>query len=147
MKSISFPSTLNTIPYLGGIDEDDGLNVETIIMNKGIKEIGTSAFSRMNNLKSITIPDSITRIGQYAFENCTALSNLTLPDSITEIAVEAFSNCVSLGKVTLPKNLTLLGDGVFEKCNAEIIFPASLKCIPIMGDNAVTKVTLSLIHI
>ena len=142
LKSISFPSTLNTIPYLGGIDEDDGLNVETIIMNKGIKEIGTSAFSRMNNLKSITIPDSITRIGQYAFENCTALSNLTLPDSITEIAVEAFSNCVSLGKVTLPKNLTLLGDGVFEKCNAEIIFPASLKCIPIMGDNAVTKVTI-----
>lgn len=142
LKSISFPSTLNTIPYLGGIDEDDGLNVETIIMNKGIKEIGTSAFSRMNNLKSITIPDSITRIGQYAFENCTALSNLTLPDSITEIAVEAFSNCVSLGKVTLPKNLTLLGDGVFEKCNAEIIFPASLKYIPIMGDNAVTKVTI-----
>ena len=42
----------------------------------------------------------------------------------------------------MPKNLTLLGNGVFENCNAEIIFPASLKCIPIMGDNAVTKVTI-----
>ena len=69
-------------------------------------------------------------------------SPIFVTDSITEIAGEAFSNCVSLGKVTLPKNLTLLGNGVFENCNAEIIFPASLKCIPIMGDNAVTKVTI-----
>lgn len=142
LKSISFPSTLNTIPHLGGIGEDDGLNIENVIISKGIKKIGNNAFANLKNLKSITIPDSVVSIGQYAFENCTALSNLTLPDSITEIAVEAFSNCVSLGKVTLPKNLTLLGDGVFEKCNAEIIFPASLKYIPIMGDNAVTKVTI-----
>lgn len=142
LKSISFPSTLNTIPHLGGIGEDDGLNIENVIISKGIKKIGNNAFANLKNLKSITIPDSVVSIGQYAFRDCTSLFNLSLPDSITEIAGEAFSNCVSLGKVTLPKNLTLLGNGVFENCNAEIIFPASLKCIPIMGDNAVTKVTI-----
>ena len=42
----------------------------------------------------------------------------------------------------MPNKLTSLGNGAFEYCNAEIIFPASLKYIPIMGDNAVTKVTI-----
>lgn len=142
LKSISFPSTLNTIPHLGGIGEDDGLNIENVIISKGIKKIGNNAFANLKNLKSITIPDSVVSIGQYAFRDCTSLFNLSLPDSITEITVGAFSNCVSLGKVTLPKKLISLGNGAFEYCNAEIIFPASLKYIPIMGDNAVTKVTI-----
>lgn len=139
LKNITFPSTLKEIPYLGGIGEDDGLNVETIIMNKGIKEIGTSAFSRMNNLKSITIPDSITRIGQYAFENCTLLSNLSLPDTITKIEYGAFHNCTSLDKIVLPNNLISLGDDVFENCNIEITFPLSLERIPELGRNAIRK--------
>lgn len=118
------------------------MQLDEIVLNDGIKTLGNYAFWNFRNLKNIIIPESVTNIGESAFHGCTALSNLTLPDSITEIAGEAFSNCVSLGKVTLPKNLTLLGNGVFENCNAEIIFPASLKCIPIMGDNAVTKVTI-----
>ena len=142
LKSISFPSTLNTIPYLGGIGEDDGLNIENVVINKGIKEIGASAFSRMNNLKTITIPDSVVSIGQYAFRDCTSLFNLSLPDSITEIGGEAFSNCTSLDKIVLPNKLTSLGYSVFEGCNTEIVFPASLKYIPHLGENAVNKVTI-----
>jgi len=118
------------------------MDLENVIISKGIKKIGNNAFANLKNLKSITIPDSVVSIGQYAFRDCTSLFNLSLPDSITEITVGAFSNCVSLGKVTLPKKLISLGNGAFEYCNAEIIFPASLKYIPIMGDNAVTKVTI-----
>lgn len=142
IKKISLPSTLNTIPRLIDMESTGDMQLDEIVLNDGIKKLGNYAFWNFRNLKNIIIPESVTNIGESAFHGCTALSNLTLPDSITEIAGEAFSNCVSLGKVTLPKNLTLLGNGVFENCNAEIIFPASLKCIPIMGDNAVTKVTI-----
>ena len=142
IKKISLPSTLNTIPRLIDMESTGDMQLDEIVLNDGIKTLGNYAFWNFRNLKNIIIPESVTNIGESAFHGCTALSNLTLPDSITEIAGEAFSNCVSLGKVTLPKNLTLLGNGVFENCNAEIIFPASLKCIPIMGDNAVTKVNI-----
>ena len=142
IKKISLPSTLNTIPRLIDMESTGDMQLDEIVLNDGIKTLGNYAFWNFRNLKNIIIPESVTNIGESAFHGCTALSNLTLPDSITEIAGGAFSNCVSLGKVTLPKNLTLLGNGVFENCNAEIIFPASLKCIPIMGDNAVTKVNI-----
>lgn len=122
----------------------DGINssIKYITIDDGVTYLGDSLFYDFNILENIKLPESLEQIGEYTFKNCTSLTNLILPDSITEIDGEAFSNCVSLGKVTLPKNLTLLGNGVFENCNAEIIFPASLKCIPIMGDNAVTKVNI-----
>lgn len=142
IKKISLPSTLNTIPRLIDMESTGDMQLDEIVLNDGIKKLGNYAFWNFKNLKNIIIPESVTNIGEFAFSGCTALSNLTLPDSITEIAVGAFSNCVSLGKVTLPKKLTSLGNGAFEYCNAEIIFPASLKYIPIMGDNAVTKVTI-----
>ena len=142
IKKISLPSTLNTIPRLIDMESTGDMQLDEIVLNDGIKKLGNYAFWNFKNLKNIIIPESVTNIGEFAFSGCTALSNLTLPDSITEIAVGAFSNCVSLGKVTLPKKLTSLGNGAFEYCNAEIIFPASLKYIPIMGANAVTKVTI-----
>lgn len=142
LKSISFPSTLNTIPDLGGIGEDDGLNIENVIINKGIKKIGNNAFANLKNLKNITIPDSVTSIGEYAFRDCTELTNLLLPDSIIEIEGCAFSNCTSLDKIVLPNNLTSLGNDVFEYCNAEITFPSGLERIPELGMNATRKVNI-----
>ena len=142
IKKISLPSTLNTVSRLIDMESSSNVQLEEVVLNDGIKTLGNYAFWNFKNLKNIIIPESVTNIGEFAFSECTALSNLTLPDSITEIAVGAFSNCVSLGKVTLPNKLTSLGNGAFEYCNAEIIFPASLKYIPIMGDNAVTKVTI-----
>ena len=142
MKKISLPSTLNTIPRLIDIESTGDMQLDEIVLNDGIKTLGNYAFWNFKNIKNITIPDSVTTIGDYAFSECTALTNLILPDSIVKIGGGAFSNCVSLGKVTLPNNLTSLGYDAFEYCNAEIIFPLSLKCIPELGNNAVKKVTI-----
>ena len=45
-------------------------------------------------------------------------------------------------KIVLPSKLTSLGNVAFGGCNAEIIFPSSLKRIPELGSNAVKKVTI-----
>lgn len=142
IKKISLPSTLNTVSRLIDMENSYDLKLEEIVLNDGIKTIGNYAFWNLKNLKKITIPDSVTSIDQYAFENCTSLSNFSLPDSITEIGGEAFSNCTSLDKIVLPNKLTSLGYSVFEECNTEIVFPASLKYIPHLGENAVNKVTI-----
>ena len=116
LKSISLPSTLKRIVCFS---EDDNLPVESIELAEGIEIIGRDSFWNMNKLKNIIIPDSVTKIEESAFDGCT-----------------------SLEKIVLPSKLTSLGYRVFTNCNAEIIFPASLKYIPELGSDAVRKVTI-----
>ena len=44
-----------------------------------VTAIGSYAFEKCENLKSITVPDSVTWIGQGAFSTCNGLKNITLP--------------------------------------------------------------------
>ena len=142
LKNITFPSTLKEIPDITDCEDSEPVPVESITLKKGIQTIGFLAFGGLSKLKNINIPDSVTTIKQSAFADCTALSNISLPDTITKIEYGAFRNCESINKIVLPNNLTSLGDDVFQNCNAEIIFPAKLKCIPYLGDNAVNIVTI-----
>ena len=143
LKNITFPSTLKEIPDITDCEDSEPVPVESITLKKGIQTIGFLAFSGLSKLKNINIPDSVTTIEQSAFADCTSLTELSLPDSITKIEYNAFGNCEALDKIVLPSNLTLLGNAVFRNCNVEITFPASLKYIPYLGDNAVRKVTIS----
>ena len=143
LKNITFPSTLKEIPDITDCEDSEPVPVESITLKKGIQTIGFLAFGGLSKLKNINIPDSVTTIEQSAFADCTSLTELSLPDSITKIEYNAFGNCEALDKIVLPSNLTLLGNAVFRNCNVEITFPASLKYIPYLGDNAVRKVTIS----
>lgn len=143
LKSIMFPSTLKEIPDITDCEDSELVPVESITLKNGIQSIGFEAFGELSELKNINIPDSVTIIKESAFADCTTLSNVSLPDSITEIEYNAFGNCESLDRIVLPKNITSLGNAVFRNCNVEITFPASLKYIPYLGDNAVKKVTIS----
>ncbi len=64
-----------------------------VVIPDGVKKIGSSAFERCKNLKSITIPDSVTSIGESAFAECTNLKSIIIPDSVTSIGEDAFENC------------------------------------------------------
>ena len=142
LKNITFPSTLKEIPDITDCEDSEPVPVESITLKKGIQTIGFLAFGGLSKLKNINIPDSVTIIKQSAFADCIALSNISLPDTITKIEYGAFRNCESINKIVLPNSLISLDDDVFQNCNAEIIFPAKLKYIPYLGDNAVNKVTI-----
>lgn len=45
-----------------------GIQIEKLIINEGITEIGSNAFYGLDWLKEISLPDSLTRIGESAFE-------------------------------------------------------------------------------
>ena len=142
LKNITFPSTLKEIPDITDCEDSEPVPVESITLKKGIQTIGFLAFGGLSKLKNINIPDSVTIIKQSAFADCIALSNISLPDTITKIEYGAFRNCESINKIVLPNSLISLDNDVFQNCNAEIIFPAKLKYIPYLGDNAVNKVTI-----
>lgn len=112
-------------------------NIKHVIIEEGVTSLGSSIFYGFSQVEDVKLPTSLKYIGDDAFAGCSTLKNISLPDSITEMGVEVFSNCVSLKKIILPKSLTSLGSDVFENCEAEITFPASLKYIPCLGDNAV----------
>lgn len=117
-------------------------NIKHVIIEEGVTSLGSSIFYGFSQVEDVKLPTSLKYIGDDAFAGCSTLKNISLPDSITEMGVEVFSNCVSLKKIILPKSLTSLGSDVFENCEAEITFPASLKYIPCLGDNAVKTVII-----
>ncbi len=65
--------------------------IKTVIVKKGITNIGKFIFSGCRNLTSITIPDSVRTIETFAFENCSGLTGITIPESIKTIGSGAFS--------------------------------------------------------
>ena len=79
--------------------------------------IGSSAFSKNNNLRAVTIPDSVTSIESYAFSKCKKLSDVTLSSSLTTLGARAFEYCESLTAITIPKTLkTAYFVGPFNGC-------------------------------
>ena len=66
--------------------ESSELVIPSEIDGKPVREIGYSAFSGHEDIKSIQIPESVERIGHNAFSDCTSLETLALPAGVTVIA-------------------------------------------------------------
>lgn len=73
----------------------EGRNGHYAIPNS-VTFIGRDAFSRSNNLTSITIPYSVKTIANSAFSCCSSLSSVTIPSSVKFIGEEAFYWCSEL---------------------------------------------------
>ena len=90
----------------------DGLNnrVRTVVVEKGITELGYDVFAACGELQKVTLPNGLTRIGSCAFIDCYSLPELTIPATVTTIESNAFTNCNSIKTLTLPGGLKEIGD-------------------------------------
>ncbi len=84
--------TYNSTDAWRGNKED----IQSVVIQPGVTDIGENAFYRCSGLTSVTIPDSVTSIGDYAFSNCSGLTSVTIPSSVTSIGSNAFYNCSGL---------------------------------------------------
>lgn len=76
--------------------------IQRLVIEPGITEIGYGALSELESLKQATLPDGLIRIGSLAFNNCTALEELNIPDSVTSFDRASIWNCHSLKSIQLP---------------------------------------------
>ena len=94
-----------------------GKKITSVVIENGVTNIGTNAFTECEILKSITIPDSVTSIGDNAFYNCIRLTEVELPDTLTTIADYVFEYCTALTSIVIPDSVTSMGVRTFYGCS------------------------------
>ena len=107
MYNYDFIGDRNPAPWCA-----DGLNnrVRTVVVKKGITELGYNAFGECHQLEKVTLPSGLKRIGSCAFFSCYNLPELTIPATVTTIESNAFTQCNSIETLTLPGGLKKIGD-------------------------------------
>lgn len=78
--------------------------IKTVVIEKGVKNIGSLAFMNCTNLATVKIAGSVSSVGFLSFANCRKLTNISLPKNLTSIQSFAFMNCNKLSKVTIPNS-------------------------------------------
>ena len=97
-----------------------------------VEDIGTT-FSKMPNLKYVSIDESLNKIPEYCFYECRQLKSVYGDKvKITEIGKCAFAGCYSLTSITIPATVTSIGDSAFYSC-------INLETVCIQGKYTSTK--------
>lgn len=108
-----------------------------VVIPDGVRKIEYSAFSKHDNIKSITIPDSVTEIHNEAFEGCSNLTSFIVdPDNPKYSSENGFllsKNGTTLvcgmnGNVTIPSSVTSIGEYAFSGCSGltSVTIPAGV---------------------
>ncbi len=104
--------------------------IQKVVVNSGITEIGDYAFFECVALTSVSLPDTLQKLDGWGgavgnvdktygcFQSCTALENITLPSSLLEIESYVFNGCTALKKIEIPNNVTTIGKYAFFECSA-----------------------------
>lgn len=90
-------------------------NLRSVIIKSNM--VGDSAFFACINLESVIFENDVEEIGVNAFGHCYALQNVTFYGSCYKIDDLAFLRCEELREITLPDGLTILGGNVFYRCD------------------------------
>ena len=91
-------------------------DIKTLIINEGMKAIGSYAFGTFYRLTSVSLPNSLTSIGKASFCNCSALTTIEIPSNVTEIKLYAFTN-TGLTSIDIPASVTAIGTFAFMDCS------------------------------
>lgn len=92
--------------------------IDTIVIEEGITEIGALAFYSFYNLTEVDFPSTLEVVGCAAFCDCIKLEELDFPNSVKTLYVSNY-NEIAVKKIVLPESLeaipTIPGiDGIFD---------------------------------
>ena len=106
-------------------------NLRTIRLSQGLKLIERNAFAALPKLEEIVIPEGIAEIPQGCFWNCPSLLRVRLPSSLRTVNRYAFRDCTALEEMELPEGLATLVSGAFQGCRRlrRVSFPESLRTV------------------
>ena len=103
-------------------------DIKKVIVEEGVKSIGSHAFTDCVNLESVSIPSTVQYIFDSAFLRCTSLTSITIPEGVKQIGTMAFTGCENLANVNLPTSLECIWDYAFYECYSlkSIVIPDSV---------------------
>lgn len=110
-------------------------NLESVTMSSDIPTISyylnPYVFSRCSSLKYATIPDGITSIGGGLVENCTSLALLSVPSGCKQFGSYTFNNAAALRRMIMPSTFTTIGEYTFNACRSisKLTIPANVESI------------------
>ena len=93
-------------------------SITKVIIENGVTNIGSYAFSWCSGMTDINIPESVVSIGEWAFTSCRSLTELRLPDGITKIENHTFESCDGLTSINIPESVTIIEDYAFSACRS-----------------------------
>ncbi len=108
--------TVDESGTLTGITNEDGSEVEGNVVldeTKGIRRIGSGAFTGNTKITYIKMPTGLTVIGAEAFKGCTVLRGMTIPTGVTAIEESAFEGCSALTQFAMPATMESIGNRAF----------------------------------
>ena len=134
-EDIVIPSTYNGLPVMeiGNSAFSEYQFIRSVTFPITLELIGPGAFSNCSSLASIEIPEGVTEIYQNAFSGCTRLETVTLSTSLKRIEVNVFSGCSSLTSIKIPEGVTEIHQNAFSGCTKleTVILPETLESIGI----------------
>ena len=96
LQRITIPSTVTKISYSAF---SSCTNLRDVVLNNGLKEIGSNAFHSCSSLQFINIPSTVKTITPRAFEDCSNLQEVVLNEGLETIEEFAFEGCESLTSI------------------------------------------------
>ncbi len=97
-----------------------GNGEENVVDLTNVNEVGSSAFSGCEAMKTVKFPDSSSgkpelKIGSSAFASCISLTEVEIPvKTASNLGANAFQNCSKLAKAGLQNDLAYLSNGLFS---------------------------------
>lgn len=91
--------------------------IQNAVIEDGITNISSYAFSDMKKITAVELGNDITVINGYAFSGCTELIKVNLPDSLKQIQNYAFGASGGMKLTSLKLNEGLETLGVFGRIN------------------------------
>ncbi|MBR3403150.1 MAG: leucine-rich repeat protein [Parasporobacterium sp.] len=118
-------------------------SITKVVIEDGVKKIGSNAFNGCVNLTEAVIPDSVAYIGAKAFAGCSSLAAINIPDQVSYIDQSAFYGCSQLTGVSLPSTVTKIVYYTFQNCTSleSIDIPVSVKTVNPGAFNACSNLT------
>lgn len=104
----------NAKVYVGSVNIPSQINYKGV--DYTVTSIGKYAFSRCDQLTSVTLPHSLTSL-EYAAFSFTRLASIEIPNTVIQIGDFAFNNCKKLRSIIIPNSVTDLGVYAFQSCD------------------------------
>ncbi len=134
LKSVTIPGS---VKLLGGYfsEEEQEIvdiapfqyceNLETVILEEGVEELGYAAFWDCRSIKNVVLPDTLKTVGMTAFGNCLELESLVIPASVEKFDMYAVYYCPELKDIYYKGTQEQWNEIEFAEENEE------LKAIPV----------------